>query len=96
VKPYIPYDVVPSPYTLPMATAADGTALNTRPLAVPSWVVESDIAMLPALIPETVRAAIEQGIARLGKNDRMVSCNTADEAVELITQVRTHLLIYCL
>lgn len=86
MKPYIPYDVVPSPYTLPMAIAADGTPLNTRQLSVPEWVVEADIPMLPVLIPDTVRQSIERGVDRTGRK-RPWCCSTAQEAVELITQV---------
>ncbi len=47
VKPYIPYDMVPSDYTLPMATSASGQTLQSRKLSVPDWVVDSDIVMQP-------------------------------------------------
>lgn len=39
VKPYIPYDIVPSSYKLPMATAANGSKLSARDLVVPEWIV---------------------------------------------------------
>ena len=39
VKPYIPYDIVPSFYKLPMATAANGSKLPARDLVVPEWIV---------------------------------------------------------
>jgi hypothetical protein len=58
VKPYIPYDVVPSAYHLPMATAADGSALPSRMLSVPDWVVDADIPMLPVLFPDAVLQAL--------------------------------------
>jgi hypothetical protein len=93
VKPYIPYDVVPSNYILPMATAADGTALPARTLTVPAWVVDADIAMLPVVIPDGVRAAIEEGVnrnARGGRSKGGVSYQTVEEATELITQVMIH------
>lgn len=39
VKPYIPYDIIPSSYKLPMATAANGSKLPARDLVVPEWIV---------------------------------------------------------
>jgi hypothetical protein len=98
VKPYIPYDVVPSDYILPMATSADGTALPARTLTVPAWVVDADIPMLPVVIPAEVRAAIAEGVnsnAR-GRNKGGASCQTVDEATELITQVRWPCMVACL
>lgn len=94
VKPYIPYDVVPSPYVLPMATSADGSALPVRELQVPSWVVEADIPMLPVVIPDSVLQSIDDGLFRLGRK-KLVSCNSVQDAVELITQV-IHMQASCL
>jgi len=39
VKPYIPYDIVPSSYKLSMATTANGSKLLVRDLVVPDWIV---------------------------------------------------------
>lgn len=48
--------------------------------------VDADIPMLPVVIPDTVLESIEDGLYRLGRK-KLVSCNTVQEAVELITQV---------
>ena len=96
VKPYIPYDVVPSEYVLPMATAADGTALPARLLQVPEWVVEADIPMLPVHIPQQVQQDIAQCVERKNRS-KTASCTNALQAIELITQVHynnTTLTIY--
>ena len=62
VKPYIPYDVVPSKYILPMATSADGTSLPVRELLVPDWVVDSDILLLPVRHTVDARKVIEYAV----------------------------------
>jgi len=87
VKPYIPYDVVPSQYVLPMATSADGTALPARLLEVPDWVVDADIPMLPVVIPADVLQSLEEGLSAKSRIKR-TSCQSVSDAVELITQVR--------
>jgi tRNA-Thr(GGU) m(6)t(6)A37 methyltransferase TsaA len=54
IKPYIPYDIVPSTYTLPMRTLANGTPLPMQSLRVPNWVVDSDIPMLSVQFPNHI------------------------------------------
>lgn len=42
IKPYIPYDIIPSNIPLPMATLSDGTSIiDDTTLKVPQWVFES-------------------------------------------------------
>jgi tRNA-Thr(GGU) m(6)t(6)A37 methyltransferase TsaA len=84
VKPYIPYDLVPSEYELPMVTSSDGNPLKIRPLQVPSWIVDSDIALLPVTFqPEAIQTIQELIIER-----KLKFCSTVEEATELISQVK--------
>ena len=83
MKPYIPYDVVPSDYTLPMAYSANGTMLPLRKLQVPSWVVDTDIPLLPVHFPDSVVATLEMAT----KRKKLKFCKDANEAMELVTQV---------
>jgi len=84
VKPYIPYDLVPSHIALPMATNASGAPLlrGARELSVPSWIYESDILLRDVVFsPEAsaqLSAAAEQSC---------VFCDSAVQARELIEQV---------
>lgn len=50
IKPYIPYDIIPSDLKLPMLTASNGLPLNQKKLVVPGWIVEADIPMVPVRI----------------------------------------------
>lgn len=87
VKPYIPYDIVPSEYILPMATTADGIKLPIRPLQVPEWVVESDIPMKPVLFSPSAEVDIQSLFSR-GRSQRQRRISqTQEEATELIKQV---------
>lgn len=84
MKPYIPYDMVPSDYVLPMATSADGTPLQSRKLSVPDWVVDSDIVMQRVRISEEARRSLEQAVIEgVCKHYRDV-----DSLIEFITQVK--------
>jgi tRNA-Thr(GGU) m(6)t(6)A37 methyltransferase TsaA len=83
VKPYIPYDLVPSEYELPMVTSSDGNPLKIRPLQVPSWIVDSDIALLPV----TFQSEAIQTIQELIVERKLKFCSTVEEATELISQV---------
>ncbi len=60
VKPYIPYDMVPSDYVLPMATTASGVPLLSRKLSVPAWVVDSDIVMQPVRFSVAAMQGIQE------------------------------------
>ena len=86
VKPYIPYDVIASDYTLPMARNANNEMLPMRKLTVPSWVVDTDIPLLPVQFPVTVTDTIQQAIQR----KKLKYCRNKQEAIELITQVRKY------
>lgn len=83
VKPYIPYDVVPSDYVLPMAYSANGAMLPVRKLQVPNWVVDTDVPLLPVYFPTTSLATLDLAVQR----KKLKFCKSAQEAMELITQV---------
>lgn len=92
VKPYIPYDIVPSDYKLPMATTSDGMPLEHRRLSVPTWIVESDIQLRPVHIQEHTFQAIEMVVAKR----KFRNYNSIIEMVELIKQVSLHLHLFYL
>ena len=83
VKPYIPYDLVPSNYQLPMVTSSDGQPLKLRPLQVPNWIVESDIPLLPVSFTPEAYEVIQELIV----NKVLKFCTTFEDATELISQV---------
>lgn len=83
VKPYIPYDAIPSDISLPMATDADGNSLLQRKLSVPEWIYEADVEMRSVSFTAAALAALDD-IALCG---RLKHCGNTDEAKELITQV---------
>jgi tRNA-Thr(GGU) m(6)t(6)A37 methyltransferase TsaA len=86
VKPYIPYDIIPSDLSLPMAVSASGTPYLSKKLTVPTWIVDADIVMTPVSFESSAIEALHD-IAR----DRMLSnYASAEEALEFITQV-----LYC-
>lgn len=90
VKPYIPYDIVPSSYGLPMATTASGEQLPIRSLHVPDWVVDSDIPMKPVVFSPCAEEDIKSLFSIRNKNKankRMHISQSYEEAVELIKQV---------
>lgn len=93
IKPYIPYDVVPSSYPLPMAVMMDGTVFAgagieeqsaaATQLRVPSWVVEADIPVRPvSFLPSAMKKLDEYATQKM-----MRHCKDTDAAVQLITQV---------
>lgn len=83
VKPYIPYDVIPSPYSLPMAMTSDNRPLIQTALTVPSWIVDTDISLLPVNFSSSaiqfVDDAIDQKWLKFSK--------TREDCIEFITQV---------
>eukprot|EP01038_Epipyxis_sp_PR26KG_P008640 gene8640-11680_t len=83
VKPYIPYDVIPSKYFLPMACSAKGEPLNKRLLQVPSWVVEADIEMKPVIFSNDILNKLEE----FSSDGHLRHCINCNEIMELITQV---------
>ncbi len=83
MKPYIPYDVIPSDYVLPMARNQNGDMLPIRKLHVPDWVVDTDIPLLPIHIPQLELDVLTHAIHR----KKLKFCKELNEAVELITQV---------
>jgi hypothetical protein len=93
VKPYIPYDVVlldgegGTAANLPMSVHAAGSAYRPkhlpRRLEVPSWIVDSDIQLNPVSFDAQAMESLEDIIVER----QLVHCTTAEDAVELITQV---------
>lgn len=86
MKPYIPYDIVPSTYALPMATLADGTPLPQRSLEVPSWVVDSDIPLLPVTFTD---AAMEDLESVFAGDKRFLSSSQKSSKIKRITKSAT-------
>lgn len=87
VKPYIPYDIVPSQYVLPMATTSDGQQLPLRSLQVPEWVVEADIPMKPVFFSPVAHQNMTS-LFQFSKRRRSPHISrTCEEAMELIKQV---------
>lgn len=84
VKPYIPYDIVPSSLPLPMALTAEGQPLLRRELGVPSWIHESDIPLRPVRFAEGCAEQLHR-VYQPGQGSRR--CADAEHAMELITQV---------
>ena len=74
-----------------MATSSQGSALPTRELRVPAWVVDADIPMLPVVIPQNVLGKLEEDLAM--QNRKAACCFGLEEVVELITQVFLTLII---
>jgi hypothetical protein len=83
IKPYIPYDVIPSDYMLPMATSSDGVPLISKKLKVPSWIVDADIPMQHVRILPAVRQQLHTILTR----GLMKFCNSVEEFSELTAQV---------
>lgn len=83
VKPYIPYDVVRSNYTLPMAVNEDDTVLPHKPLKVPNWIVDADIPLLPVKYGPQVLLALREIVER--KVLRHYHC--FEEVLNFVTQV---------
>lgn len=93
MKPYIPYDLVPTEtsdctetfsFPLPMAVTADGKLLPRRCLEVPDWVVATDIPLLPVKFSEYALKSIRIAADSM----KLKHCRSAEDAIELITQVR--------
>ncbi len=84
VKPYIPYDVVPSTYTLPMARTASGEPLPIRNLRVPNWIVDSDIPLRTVTFSAEAMCVIEEAI----KESKLLFYDRIGDCIEFITQVR--------
>jgi len=92
VKPYIPYDLVPTlpDHQLPMARKADGSALQHTVLRVPDWIREADVPMREVHFSPQAMAGIQQLTSRCSSGStgsKMRFCRTVDQAVDLITQV---------
>ena len=82
IKPYIPFDVISSDYTLPMARKSDGSVLVSRKLKVPNWIVDSDIPMLPV----TFHMSACEEIESIARDGRLRCCEDAAAFLELATQ----------
>jgi len=86
VKPYIPYDIVPSLYILPMATDDVGNALVHRSLSVPNWIVESDVPLNTVFFSEEVNQSLDLAFTRSAVKLQRIS-RSKDEILELIKQI---------
>lgn len=79
VKPYIPYDIIPSNLPLPMQSSVG----EDQYLRVPEWVYEADIPLrsvrFEAAALDSLRAVVSSGGMKMGYSE--------EEAVQLISQV---------
>jgi hypothetical protein len=66
-----------------MAVSANNQPLPLRSLNVPSWVVDSDIPMLPVKISDSSMQFIELAVGR----NWLKFCKSKQEVIELVTQV---------
>lgn len=89
MKPYIPYDIVPSSYRLPMATDDAGNALALKSLNVPSWIVESDIPLNKVFFSEEANVSLEFALS-IKRNKMKRISRSKEEVLELIKQVMFH------
>jgi hypothetical protein len=80
VKPYIPYDVIPSSIDLPMLRHSN---VVLEELAVPAWIYDADIELRTVLFTEeateSLRALVRDRLLRF--------CDGFEHAVKLIEQV---------
>lgn len=88
VKPYIPYDIVPSSLPLPMATDASGAPLQLglKTLQVPAWIHETDVALRPVRFSLLSEQALSE-LSRYGNGAVCAFSGSAERARELIEQV---------
>ena len=83
IKPYIPYDIIDSDYTLQMAKSASGDSLQTKKLQVPNWIVDADIPMLSVTFNRSTIKSIE----KIANRKELQFCESCKEYIELATQV---------
>ena len=83
IKPYIPYDIIPSEIPLPMILNEHGDTLLVTKLTVPSWIYEADIIMKRVAFNEVALSGLQEIYATSGFR----LCYSIDEAKELIIQV---------
>lgn len=95
VKPYIPYDIVPSNLPLPMmygegeGTSTEGhaaTANNSngvRYLSVPSWIYEADVPLRKVIFSEQSVSALKG----MEEEKLLHHCASAENAQILIEEV---------
>jgi hypothetical protein len=83
IKPYIPYDIIPSDIPLPMILNEHGDTLLETKLTVPTWIYEADIMMKRVTFNEVALSALQE----IYDSSGFRLCYTIDEAKELIIQV---------
>jgi tRNA-Thr(GGU) m(6)t(6)A37 methyltransferase TsaA len=83
IKPYIPYDLVPTEIPLPMATDEHGQPLIHTPLKVPAWIYEADITMRTV----TFTAQADMSLKNINESGKFKLCSGYQEARDLIVQV---------
>ena len=86
VKPYIPYDVVPSDYELPMLKGSQ----SSRKLSVPQWIVDWDIPMRNVELSSDMR----EKLVEIYREEGFLFCDDVAQCTDLITQVIHKLLIF--
>ena len=99
VKPYIPYDIIPSTIPIPMASDHDGKPLNCKNLEVPEWIYEVDIPWKEIVFNESALFSIRQiveGSEAKSHNNKAFSGSTCNhiksflsetEAITVISQI---------
>ena len=83
IKPYIPYDIIPSDIILPMTLNEDGTTLLETKLKVPNWIYEADIIMKKVTFTNESLACLDE----IYHSNGFKLCYSVNEAKELIVQV---------
>ena len=80
IKPYIPYDIIPSSIPLPMLTYAKN---KYQSLKVPSWIFDSDIVLRVVTFTDSSMHELEEICSR----KELMFYDNPEEIVQLIEQV---------
>ena len=84
VKPYIPYDIIPSSYNISMAPVDDNNQpIPLTSLLVPSWIYESDIPLRQVNFTENSLHILSQ----FEELNQFKYCQNKQHAMQLIKQV---------
>jgi len=83
IKPYIPYDIVPSSISLPMLVDINKSPLKLRELNVPKWIFEADVPLRDVIFEKKAKDSLKQIV------DRNLLCTyyTEQELITLVSQV---------
>ena len=80
VKPYIPYDIIPSSIKLPMIESKSNQSTE---LKVPAWIFEQDIPLRKIIFDPHAFKSLENVV----KNKYLTQDYSVDDFVNLITQI---------